>query len=399
VLVSCDLPFASPDLIQIVRERVAERAPNLPPERVVLHCTHTHTAPVVEDGFYDYPGGDVMSPSECLEWIAAHAVEVVVEAWGARRPRVLGRAFGHAVVGHNRHAVYADGHAQMYGKTNREDFIGFGGYEDHSLDMIFFWEPDGALSGLALAIPCPSQVTEGLSQWSADFWHDIRVELRARLGEQLQVLPICSAAGDQSPHFLLYGPQEEEMRNRRGVTERREIALRVADAVMRALDCTQPEPERQWPLAHLSERLILTPRQISREERDWAESAAEEAEAKGDTHSWWPTRLRRVVEYHDGLREAKPVPAEVHVIRLGDMALATNPFELFIDFGLRIKARSPAAQTVLVQLAGRGMYLPTERGVAGGGYGAMPAVSPVGPEGGAELVEATLALIGRHFPV
>ena len=61
----------------------------------------------------------------------------------------------------------------------------------------------------------------------------------------------------------------------------------------------------------------------------------------------------------------------------------------------RIKARSPAAQTVLVQLAGRGWYLPTQRAIDGGGYGATAEVSMVGPEGGAILVEQTLRAIGE----
>jgi len=78
--------------------------------------------------------------------------------------------------------------------------------------------------------------------------------------------------------------------------------------------------------------------------------------------------------------------------------VATNPFELFLDYSLQIKARSPAAQTVLAQIAGEGMYLPSSRAVGRGGYGAMPAVAYVGPEGGDLLVRETLAQIGGLFP-
>jgi len=398
VFVSCDVANIPASLSREVRARLADRRLSLAPDRVILHATHTHTSLVMEDGLYEYPGGDVMRPDECRTWIAERAAEAVAEAWEARKPRRVERAFGHAVVGHNRYAVYADGHAQMYGRTDRDDFAWIGGYEDHSLDMLFIWEPDGALAGAALAIPCPSQVTEGLEQFSADFWHDIRLALRRRLGDDFRLLPMCSAAGDQSPHFLLYGPQEAEMRRRRGVTEREEIAQRVADAVTRALECTRPDPDRPWPLVHRVRRPALTPRSVTREERDWAQAAYEQAVAKGDTESWWPQRLRAVVEQFDGSRKAEPFEAEIHVVRLGDVAIATNPFELFLDYGLQIKARSPAAQTVLVQLAGRGWYLPSRRAVAGGGYGAMPAVSRVGPEGGAELVAETLGLIRDLFP-
>ena len=37
--------------------------------------------------------------------------------------------------------------------------------------------------------------------------------------------------------------------------------------------------------------------------------------------------------------------------KLRDVAIATNPFELFLDYGVQIEARSPAVQTFLIQLA------------------------------------------------
>jgi hypothetical protein len=337
-----------------------------------------------------------MTPAECRALVAEAASAAAIEAWKARSAHLVGRGFGHAVVGHNRLAVYVDGSAQMYGKTNRADFSHAGGYEDHSLDMVFTWKPDGELSGGALAVPCPSQVTESLEVFSADYWHEVRTELRARLGAHLFVLPLCAPAGDQSPHFLLYGEQEAEMRERRGVTERQEIGIRVADAVERALACTDPPKQDSLQMAHEVLHLDLPPRKITRAERDRTEREYEEWVAeKGDTTSWTPMRRRAVVETFDGLREANPFSVELHVLRIADFAVATNPFELFLDYGLRIKARSPATQTILVQLAGRGWYLPTQRAIDGGGYGATPEVSMVGPEGGAILVEETLRAISE----
>ena len=42
---------------------------------------------------------------------------------------------------------------------------------------------------------------------------------------------------------------------------------------------------------------------------------------------------------------------EIHAIRLGQVGIVTNPFELFTEYGLKIKARSRALQTFIVQLA------------------------------------------------
>jgi hypothetical protein len=94
------------------------------------------------------------------------------------------------------------------------------------------------------------------------------------------------------------------------------------------------------------------------------------------------------------LEKVQPkMPVEVHVVRIGDVVIATNPFELYLDYGMRIKGRSPAVQTFLVQLTGSGSYLPPSRSVAGGSYGAVPASTLMGPEGGQELVEKTLEII------
>ena len=70
--------------------------------------------------------------------------------------------------------------------------------------------------------------------------------------------------------------------------------------------------------------------------------------------------------------------------------------ELFLDYGLRIKARSTALQTFVVQLAaGSGSYLPTRRALAAKHYGAGAADNLVGPEGGQVLVERTVEAIAR----
>lgn len=137
---------------------------------------------------------------------------------------------------------------------------------------------------------------------------------------------------------------------------------------------------------------------ITRDQCRWAEAQlASWRKNNTDEESWYPRGLKRVIKSWKKKIPAAPFPVELHVVRLGDAVLASNPFELFLDYGLQIKARSPASQTVIMQLAGRGMYLPTAQALNAGGYGANPIVSEVGDVGGRELVEATLALIRKQF--
>ena len=89
--------------------------------------------------------------------------------------------------------------------------------------------------------------------------------------------------------------------------------------------------------------------------------------------------------------------SEIHVLRIGDAAIATNQFELFTDYGIRIQARSKAIQTFVIQLAGPGTYLPTEKAIAGGGYSAVCQSNVVGAEGGQLLVDRTIEIIDSFW--
>ena len=99
------------------------------------------------------------------------------------------------------------------------------------------------------------------------------------------------------------------------------------------------------------------------------------------------------LQYH-----VENLPTEVHVIRMGRVAFATNPFELFLDYGNQIKARVLCEQTFLVQLAnGAEGYLPTEKAEKGGHYSAFIASGTVVQIGGEMLVRQTLEDINAMF--
>ena len=87
-----------------------------------------------------------------------------------------------------------------------------------------------------------------------------------------------------------------------------------------------------------------------------------------------------------------------YIVRLGDVAIATNPFELYTQYGIQMKARSKALQTFLIQLAGPGSYLPTEPAVRGGGYSAIAESNEVGPEGGQVLSDRTVEVLNAMWP-
>ena len=89
---------------------------------------------------------------------------------------------------------------------------------------------------------------------------------------------------------------------------------------------------------------------------------------------------------------------EVHIIRLGNIAFATNPYELFLDYGNQMRARIKAKQTFLIQLScGSFGYLPTEKAEKGSHYSAYVTSGYAGHEGGDILVRRTLTEINEMF--
>lgn len=404
ILVSCDRVGIPNAIRDRVRAMLGRRLPGFDPRLLVMNATHTHTAPEIEDGFYPPEGPEVMAPTEYADLFCERVAEGAAQAWEARRPGGVSWAFSHAVVGHNRRAAYFGGPSRMYGATAREDFEHIEGYEDHGVDLLFTWDAERRLTGMVINLACPSQVTENEYYVSADFWHEVRLEIGRRYGPAAFVLPQCSAAGDQSPHLLLHQRAEAEMLRRRGLSEREEIARRIANAVDEVLPLAESDIRTDVPLAHSARTVELPAARVTEEAYRGALARLEELErqepdpsnaAAVSSRFVHQRRAAAVIKRFRSQGERPVYPVEVHVLRIGDIAIATNPFELFLDYGLRIKARSKALQTFVVQLAGSGGYLPTARAVAGGGYGAETVDGPVGPEGGQFLVEATLAEINK----
>ena len=105
---------------------------------------------------------------------------------------------------------------------------------------------------------------------------------------------------------------------------------------------------------------------------------------------------KRVITRYNS--KAKSVPRELHVMRIGGAAFATNTFELYLDYGDRIKGASKAEQTFLIQLANApaGSYLPSRRSGTTG-YGSAPASCHVTPEAGDMIVNESIKDINKLF--
>jgi hypothetical protein len=427
LFVSCDVVSISDALRDAVRDLLKAGRPEFDLLKIIFHATHSHTAPECRIpqtgvGHTSAPLGvelePFLAPEAYVAFAADRLAKAILTAWQGRQPGELLYGQGFAVVGRNRRWVHESGASTMYGNTDAPDFIHIEGYEDPSVNLMATRDLTGALTGLVVNVPCPSQCGEQGYLLSADYWHDTRAELRRRLGDKLFILAQCSAAGDQSPHLLYEKRANERMLELKGRTVRQELAQRLSDAVEETLRHIGKAPVTAPVLVHHVETLELPLAALTEADVQVAEREAETLRVRYDEElrkleaspelkkepRWYVPATyahRRMMWFkgvairYNGMKEKPTLPVELHVVRLGDMAFASNPFEYYLDFGVHIKARSKAVQTFLVQLAGPGTYVPSKRSMAGGGYGSIPASNPVSAEGGWKLARRTVELINQ----
>jgi len=428
IMVSLDVAGITRDLLDDVRGALRRALPDFDDSMLMLNAIHTHNAPSpgIALRWLKSPPGCI-SPEEYYAILVERIAQVAAAAWRKRRPGGVSSALGHAVVGHCRRAMYADGTAEMYGRTDRPDFVGMESSEDSGVDMLFTWDGRRRPTGVIVNVACPAQVMEAKYCITADYVGDLRRELRQRFPGGLFVLPQIAPAGDQSPRDLARNSGgEPDMWNEAGAEE---IGRRLANAVEECLVRSRHSVEYRPLLRHSVSNLRLPVRRASLAEyrqarRTFRELVANEPSnphASRSAFSRFTAQVRArerkggpgpydsklhkfallrnneaVIGRHETQDSAPSVSMELHALRLGDAAFANNPFELYIDYGRRIRARSPAEQTFLVQLCGDYLgYLPTSKAVDGGGYGALIINGRVGPDGGDILVNKTVTALRR----
>lgn len=405
IFLSCDLACDS-FKADLLRE-LDGRCPGLDLQKITVNATHTHNAPSMRRGWYEEPKDDpeFLNPDEYRLWLAVQLADIVAAAWNDRRPGGLSRGFGYAVVGRCRRAAYADGSSLMYGQTSRQDFAGLEACDDHAVNMLFMRDAEGDLTGILVNLACPSQCDEGHTFISADFWHDVREAIAEKYGPSVHLLPQCAPAGDLSPHLMADQKEEKDLRDRLGVGDKGIIARRIMAAVDEGLATAAPTEETIECVHEVKTirvpRLMVTEEQYELEKRIPSMSKEELSKQTYGFERLWPFGLvcDLVARYEQ--QEANPDHlVECHIIRLGDAIFATHPFELFVDYGMRIRCQSRALQTFLVQLADgsdNGSYLPTKRAFNAGHYSALIKSNWVGPDGGEVFVGETVRAINAVF--
>ncbi len=441
VICACDLITTSCKLLKEVRARI-EKMSELPSDKVIISAIHVHTGPqyaersdrwgdklkvlekyqpegVTYEKFAQTEADDIFKGIEAREYIADRIAEAAVNAWNNRKEGLYATGFGRAAVGMCRRVCYDDGSAKMWGDSNKANFTALEGGNDSGIEMLFTYDENKKLTGVVANVACPAQVLEHRNFISSDYWGKVKEALRKEYGEDIFLLSLCSPAGDQCPRDMIRWVEPETPINdpnieRDNVIERTadpsmfdlsgciKAARRISDEIKYALSEVESY-NADACIVHKAENIDVPVRRVTIEERDAAEAAIIDffSKNKGNINFRDVAKLH----IHTGtisryeLQQTKDLDTiEVHFIRFGDIAFATNPYELFLDYGNQMRARSKAKQTFLIQLCcGSKGYLPTEKAEKGSHYSAYVSGGTTGHEGGDMLVRKTITEINSMF--
>ena len=451
VFVSCDLVGAPANLIDEVRNKLKDNSMGIDPMKIILNAIHTHTGPefprmqrtklpflsstpkkiiksllpegkryIEKENVSNNP--DISTPEETFEFIVDKIIKAIIMSWSNLEEGGFVNGFGRAAVGMCRRAVYSDGSAQMWGNTDTAVFAELEGGSDTGIELLYIFNNTDKLSGIVVNLACPAQCVQHRLFISPDFWGEVKVLLRKHFGDDIYILAQCSAAGDQCPVDLIRWVEPESPVNDPNIERvspkkrkadpsmfdikgMQKVGKRIANEIIDIYENDLEKPMENAEFKHKVSIIQLPIRRVTLKDVHDAKRAIKEylANKNGDVDYNDAAKLQ---VYMGILKRAEvqeiqnTLDTEVHIIRLGNIAFATNPFELFLDYGNQIKARSCAEQTFLIQLSNGGEgYLPTEKAERGGHYSAFVSSGQVGHEGGEQLVRETLDKINKMFEV
>ncbi|MFA7159345.1 MAG: neutral/alkaline non-lysosomal ceramidase N-terminal domain-containing protein [Kiritimatiellia bacterium] len=389
-LLSVDICMLHAENVAFMRERIFRRA-GIPPEHVLVAATHTHSGPAVFQR-----GGRPGSPPEAMARFLAKAAQAVVLAAKRMRPAEL--RVGHAReerLAFHRRLLCRDGRTHMNWEKLAPGFV---------------VRPQGPVDPevIALAVtrggrPAAVAVNFGLhpavlagDNWlySADFpgyLSEAFSKMCAR-GRRLCV-PYFNGCCGNINHIDHADPLQG-----RGYQMTQRIGYMLAAAAQEAL--AGAVAIGAGPIAVSSTIVRARRLKISAKLLNWSAKVLQ-AEAARKTRGqvdgvpdvFYATIYREMSAVQD-----QDDRIEVMAIRIGDLAIVGLPGEIFCEFGLKIKKKSPARHTLVIELAnGAAGYFPVKQAFRSGGHGATPGTTLYRPGTGEQLADAALGQLKKLF--
>jgi len=406
-LVVCDLRHISAE-VAAGAKKIIEQMTGIPPQCVVISATHSHTtggAKLEEregEPYYEYSAYLTRRIAESV--LRAHnQLEPAQIAWGtAEEPTQV----------FNRRWFVKPERGPIYGAHDNVELVDTNpGYKgllkpagpvDPQITFISVRSPSGK--------PISLMASYGLHYVGGITDHTISADYFAMFADRVGEL--LGADRHQDPPFVglmangtsgdvnnLERYSDEELARRgpqpkkkyQPFEKAREVANLCAEKVLAV------HQKLQWhdhvKLTSVQRTLTFERRHPTKEEVEWAQSVK--------ARRIKPMSTSRYSTYGTVLAYASPdMPPTIDVIvqthRIGDLAVATMPFEVFAEIGLELKQRSPIQPLMNISIAnGAHGYLPTPAQHKLGGYETWIGVNHVQLDASVKMVDALVEMLGE----
>ena len=373
-----------PDAIRAAR--LAHERCGVPAHGIVMTCSHTHVAPSMLPSLHTYrkafnPYFDEQARARERAWVDT-VVETIAEAVCQARAHAQDASIGVVTAELPWLVFNRRRHTRNYGVWTH--WMGIP--QDQAYRPEGPIDPDFGLFVVRDAGHKPICLMWNLTghnsfhfgdQYAADLPYTVQKALDERMGEHVPCLYTPGCSGNTN-YFDYQKPE--------GLEKATEGVASAIMAIYREA-CTLPEVR----LGSRQAELFFAQRDVS---RYWWKH---DIETK--LPGWTDYGPQEVARFQAEAQESETYQSDVTALRLGNAALVGLGGEMFVEFQLLIKERSPFRHTYVASYANDyAGYVATRRAFVGGSYEVWPALNArIGRQGGYLMVDKAVELLEELY--